>query len=224
MLLLKESSLLPSALTLPLPPRPCVWHKCHKCASTESSSTNSQRQVHKECGLLSSQSASFCYFTVLCVVPGWILRAKQHPRAAEGALAAAQDSAQPPWIHFVLHSLEKLWPSNLPKKLQSPELCYDFINKDISLKGELLSNRRQSWKAGRLQLSSVPDCRDVITPSLNHQYLSSPWTWPFSSLCSRYLYNMGHRTLMSYNSQTAGRTQPVFLEQTDEHVLLEKWK
>lgn len=183
MLLLKESSLLPSALTLPLPPRPCVWHKCHKCASTESSSTNSQRQVHKECGLLSSQSASFCYFTVLCVVPGWILGAKQHPRAAEGALAAAQDSAQPPWIHFVLHSLEKLWPSNLPKKLQSPELCYDFINKDISLKGELLSNRLkaklESWTFAAQFCPWLQGCYHTqLKPSVPEQSLNMALLFP----------------------------------------------
>lgn len=142
---MKEASLLPSPCShslLPLPSSATSLCPTKVSGVSESSSTNPQRQVHKECGVFSSKSASFCYFIVLWVALGWILRAKQHPKAAEGALAAGQDSAQPPWVCFVLYSLVKLGPSNLPKKLHWSQSCVmSLLTKYISLKGELLCNR-----------------------------------------------------------------------------------
>lgn len=189
----------------PLSPHPAAA-TTSLCPDTRVTSVQAQRaaaqihrQVHKERGLFSSQRASFCYVIVPCVVPGWILRAKQHPRAAEGALAGLRTQHSHHQSTLFYTAWWNFDPQTYPKNSRAQNFVMTLSTKTFPSRGSCyLIDWKQSWKAGHLQLSSVPDCRDVITPSSNHQYLSSPWKWPFSSLCSRYLCNMGHWTLMSY--------------------------
>lgn len=201
------------------------WHKCHKCKAQRAAAPI--HRVHKKYGVFSSKSATFCYFIALWVALGGILRAEQHPKAAEGALAVIRTQHS----HHESTLFYPAWwncdPQTYPRNSTDPR-AMSLLTKDISLKGELLSNRLESWTftaqfCHRLQ---GYDYQAQLKPSVSEQSMKRALLF----LCSRYpVCTMGQWTLSHLRNpweclQTAGRAQHGCLAQTDEHVLLEKWK
>lgn len=84
--------------------------------------------------------------------PPWQSKPLAKPRCYSQLWAAAWDTAQSPGICFILCSLVKSWTPYTPtQNLQGTEIdVMNLLVKDISLKGELLSNRLNAkleiWK------------------------------------------------------------------------------